>query len=112
MLYRLSYAGGNPLIYTKEQVNATPTPERCSDAPQSAFIYSKDVAGGTGGGSSGSPLYLEDLRVVGQEFGSCGSNPDDNCDAVNSSASTASSGSPTRPCSSGSPPAPRSARPI
>jgi hypothetical protein len=86
MLYRLSYAGGNPLIYTKEQVTATPTPERCSDAPQSAFIYSKDVAGGTGGGSSGSPLYLEDLRVVGQEFGSCGSNPDDNCDAVNNSA--------------------------
>jgi hypothetical protein len=62
-----------------------PTPESCSDAPQSAFLYTKDIAGGTGGGSSGSPLYFDDLRVVGQEFGACGSNSDDDCDVVTNS---------------------------
>ncbi len=67
MLYRLSYSGVNPMVYTREQISATPTPVSCSDATQGDFIYEKDVAGGTGGGSSGSPIYLEGLRVVGQE---------------------------------------------
>jgi hypothetical protein len=84
VLYRLSYAGGNPMIYTREQVTANPTPLIC-DPPHDRFIYQKDIEGGTGGGSSGSPLYLEDLRVVGQEFGECGTNDTDNCDAVNNS---------------------------
>ncbi len=82
MLYRLSYANGNPMIYTQEQIDASPA-NLCSDSPRSAFLYSKDVAGGTGGGSSGSPLYLEDLRIVGQEYGECGSNQNDDCDVVN-----------------------------
>ena len=82
MLYRLSYANGNPMIYTRERIDGSPA-SLCGDSPRSAFLYSKDVAGGTGGGSSGSPLYLEDLRVVGQEFGECGSNQNDDCDAVN-----------------------------
>lgn len=85
VLYRLSYANGDPLIFTKEQISAVPTPDSCSDAPQTTFLYTKDIAGGTGGGSSGSPLYLEDLRVVGQEFGSCGNNSDDDCDVVTNS---------------------------
>jgi len=85
VLYRLSYANGNPMVFTREQITSHPTPDVCSDAPQSTFLYEKDIQGGTAGGSSGSPLYLEDLRVVGQEYGACGTNEDD-CDAVNNSA--------------------------
>ena len=85
MLYRLSYANGNPMIYTREQITDSPVAVCGSDAPRSTFLYTRDVAGGSGGGSSGSPLYLEDLRVVGQEYGECGSNQNDNCDAVNNS---------------------------
>ncbi len=91
ILYRLSYpvsADGSrilPQIFTKEQVSGTPTPFACDDLPQGNFIYEKDTQGGTGFGSSGSPAYLEDLRVVGQELGACGSNVDDDCDAVNNS---------------------------
>ncbi|MFY9549881.1 MAG: hypothetical protein WAU32_01910, partial [Thermoanaerobaculia bacterium] len=85
ILYRLSYPGGEPQIYTREQVSATPDPAPCSDAPQGNFVYEKDVAGGTGGGSSGSPAVTADLRVAGQEFGACGTNISDDCDVVNNS---------------------------
>lgn len=85
-LYRLSYAEGNPQIYTREEVSAVPEPVSCSGAPQGDYIYSKDVDGGTGGGSSGAPMYLEDLKVVGQLFGACGTNVEDDCDAVSNSA--------------------------
>jgi len=84
-LYRLSYPDGGPQIYTKESVISTPSPFECSDAPQGPYLYEKDVVGGTGGGSSGSPLYLENLQVVGQLGGACGSNSNDNCDSVNNS---------------------------
>jgi lysyl endopeptidase len=84
MLYRLSYANGDPMIFTREQVSAVPSPDVCSDAPQSNFIYTKDIQGASGGGSSGSPEYLEDLRVIGQEYGQCGENSDD-CDVTNNS---------------------------
>jgi hypothetical protein len=85
-LYRLSYAEGDPQIYTREEVSAVPDPASCSGAPQGDYIYSKDVDGGTGGGSSGAPVYLEDLRVVGQLYGACGTNIEDDCDAVSNSA--------------------------
>jgi hypothetical protein len=85
VLYRLSYSNGDPMIFTREQVSATPTPDACADAPQGNYLYEKDIQGGTGGGSSGSPALLEDLRVVGQEFGSCGTNTSDDCDVVNNS---------------------------
>jgi len=85
VLHRVSYPGGDPQIWTKEQVISVPDPFECSDAPQGLFIYEKDAEGGTGGGSSGSPVYLADLTVVGQEFGACGTN-NDNCDAINNSA--------------------------
>ncbi len=83
VLYRLSYANGNPMVFTREQVLADP-PFVCeSDAPRSNFMYEKDIEGGTAPGSSGSPVYLEDLRVVGQEFAECGTNSSDDCDNVN-----------------------------
>ena len=81
-LYRVSNSGGGAQIYTREQISAQPDPVACSDAPQGDFIYEKDRAGGTGGGSSGSPAYTGDLTVVGQELGGCGTNVDDDCDVV------------------------------
>lgn len=85
LAYRLSYPDGHPQFFAKHEVSATPTPVSCSDAPQGNFVYSKDVQGGTGGGSSGAPAYLGDLRVIGQELGSCGTNLDDDCDVVSNS---------------------------
>ena len=85
LLYRLSYPDGGPQIYTKETVSSVPDPVVCGDAPQGPYLYEKDTVGGTGGGSSGSPLYLENLQVVGQLGGACGTNQNDDCDAVNNS---------------------------
>jgi hypothetical protein len=82
ILYRLSNPDGRPQFYTQEQVSATPTPVSCGESPQGNFIYEKDIAGGTGGGSSGSPVYLQNLQVVGQEGGACGTNVNDDCDVV------------------------------
>ena len=51
------------------------------------FIYSTGGQGGVYGGSSGSPVMLDDGSVVGQLLGSCpsnGSNAHDGCDPRNS----------------------------
>ena len=85
ILHRLSNPNGDPQIYTKEQISASPDPVACSDVVQGLFLYEKDIEGGTGGGSSGSPVYLGDLSVVGQELGACGTNTDDDCDVVDNS---------------------------
>ena len=43
---------------------------RCAPTrPGAPFSTRRTSRAASGGGSSGSPLYLEDLRVVGQEFG-------------------------------------------
>ncbi|HKD18915.1 MAG TPA: hypothetical protein VKG23_13770 [Thermoanaerobaculia bacterium] len=89
VLYRLSYPLNanmidvDPQIFTREQVILVSGDQICSDAPAERFIYEKDIEGGTGGGSSGSPAMLADLRVVGQEFGACGTNQTDDCDNIN-----------------------------
>jgi len=72
-----------PQIYTRDQLAQVPVAEGCSEASPARFLYETDIQGGTGGGSSGSPLMLEDLRAIGQEFGACGTNQNDNCDNVN-----------------------------
>ena len=91
--YRLSYPLSTnmayvvPQIFTREQLVAVPDGEACLSPPPalspSRFLYETDIQGATGGGSSGSPLMLEDLRIIGQEFGACGSNTNDDCDNVN-----------------------------
>ena len=89
--YRLSYPLSTdmtyvvPQIYTRDQLVAVSAADSCASdgISPSRFLYETDIQGGTGGGSSGSPLMLEDLRVIGQEFGVCGSNQSDNCDNVN-----------------------------
>jgi hypothetical protein len=89
VLYRLSYPLNanmidvDPQIFTREQVITVSGNEACADAPPVRYVYEQDIEGGTGGGSSGSPAMLADLRVVGQEFGACGTNNSDNCDNVN-----------------------------
>jgi hypothetical protein len=72
-----------PQIFTRDQLLKVPVAEGCAEAPPTRFLYEKDIEGGTGGGSSGSLLMLENLRVIGQEYGACGTNINDNCDNVN-----------------------------
>jgi hypothetical protein len=81
LIHRISHPDGRPQFYSRHQVEANPS-LTCTGLPQGNFIYSMDVKGGTGGGSSGSPTYLADLSVVGQELGACGINNDD-CDRAN-----------------------------
>jgi hypothetical protein len=85
ILHRVSNPDGGPQIYTKEQISAVPDPGTCDGAPQGLFLYEKDIVSASGGGSSGSPVMLPDLSVVGQEYGECGTNNTDNCDVVNNS---------------------------
>ncbi len=82
LLYRLSYPNARPQFFTQERISATPTPVVCAEAAQGDFIYEKDTLGGTGGGSSGSPVYLENLQVVGQLAGACETVENDNCAVV------------------------------
>jgi len=85
ILYRLSCPDGRPQFFTEESITAIPTPVECFDAPQGPFVYEKDVVGGTGGGSSGSLVYLGSLQVVGQLGGACGNDPSDDCAVLENS---------------------------
>lgn len=82
LIHRLSYPDARPQIYSRHQIQGSPDIV-CSDKPQGNYLYSRDVRGGTGGGSSGSPAYLASLEVVGQLLGACGTNPNDDCDSAN-----------------------------
>jgi V8-like Glu-specific endopeptidase len=82
LIHRISHPNGRPQFYSRHQIQANPT-VICEDVPFGNFIYSRDVEGGTGMGSSGSPTYLASLEVVGQELGACGTNNSDDCDRDN-----------------------------
>jgi hypothetical protein len=76
ILYRLHHPNGRPMFFTEERITSNPT-DVCD--PVGPFLYQKDVIGATGGGSSGSSLYLGSLQVVGQLAGACGLDPNDDC---------------------------------
>lgn len=83
-LYRLHHPAGNPLHYSRH--SGCPSCGTCSALSSTEFIYSTDEIGGQTGGSSGSVVLIEgdtSARVVGQLYGACGPNVDDDCDRRN-----------------------------
>lgn len=79
-LYRLSHPKGAPQAFSRHRVDTTaPT---CPSWPRGSWIYSRDVIGGTEGGSSGSPVLTVGGLVVGQLSGACGYDPEDPCNPV------------------------------
>ena len=81
MLYRISHPAAAPQAYSSHRVDVDAG--TCSSWPRGSWIYSRDVVGATQGGSSGSPVVNGQGLVVGQLSGACGTNLDDDCDAIN-----------------------------
>jgi len=80
-LFRVSHPHGSPQAYSEHTVDAgAPT---CTSWPRGDRIYSRDIVGATEGGSSGSPVVNGAIQIVGQLSGACGTNLNDECDAVN-----------------------------
>jgi V8-like Glu-specific endopeptidase len=69
ILHRVSYPGGQPASYSQSRVN-----QAAACGP--GYIYQTPLLGGLIGGSSGSPVFSANGRIVGQLFGNCGSNSD------------------------------------
>jgi lysyl endopeptidase len=86
-LYRVShpfpddFLAPAPQMFSKSTVNTAFG--ACSTKPRPNFIYSSKVDGGLYGGSSGSPVTLENGQIVGQLFGACGPDPSAGCSASN-----------------------------
>ncbi|HKY33520.1 MAG TPA: trypsin-like peptidase domain-containing protein [Candidatus Polarisedimenticolia bacterium] len=79
LLYRISNPNFGPQVYSRHSVDTSaPT---CSGWPRGESIYSRDLEGGTDGGSSGSPVLNASSQIVGQLSGGCGFNVSDPCDA-------------------------------
>lgn len=81
MLYRISHPSGAPQAFSSHRVDTSAG--TCRSWPRGSWIYSRDEVGATEGGSSGSPVLNAAGQVVGQLSGACGTNLNDNCDAVN-----------------------------
>ncbi len=77
-LERVSNPYGDTQVYSSTQ-GVTPD-GTCDGLPTSNFLYQDKMEGGIAGGSSGSPVWMGNTVVVGQLYGQCGDNPDDNCD--------------------------------
>jgi V8-like Glu-specific endopeptidase len=78
-LYRISHPSGAPQAWSRQRVDAASF--TCTTLPRGRFIYSQDTGvGATEGGSSGSPVVNGSGQIVGQLYGACGSNLDDECD--------------------------------
>src|SRR5690606_25380185 len=79
-LFRISHPAGSPQAWSTHDVDGA---FQCGTLPRGTFIYSRDSAGATMGGSSGSPVVNSSGLVVGQLYGACGSNLNDECDSDN-----------------------------
>jgi hypothetical protein len=79
-LYRISHPAWAPQAWSSQHVDTSaPT---CNGWPRGQRIYSRTDAGGTEGGSSGSPVLNGGSQVVGQLSGACGTNVNNACDHV------------------------------
>jgi hypothetical protein len=74
LLYRLSHPNG--LAQTFNVTRSDSTVQTCSGFDRPSFLYSDQVKGATHSGSSGSAAVLANGQVVGQLYGSCGSDND------------------------------------
>lgn len=79
--YRLSHAGASVQTYSKGAVQEGGM--SCPTAPRPQFLYTKLTSGAIATGSSGAPLLVPGLTVVGQLFGRCGPSPNDACATFN-----------------------------
>ena len=77
-LFRVSHPSGAPQSFSRGDVNSTAG--TCQTLSRGPFIYSTDNNGATEGGSSGSPVLNTAGQVVGQLYGACGTNLNDECD--------------------------------
>lgn len=71
LLRRISHPQGGPQSYS-ETLLATMVGPVCSDAPRAFYLYEDPWLAGIAGGSSGSPVWIDDGVVVGQLSGTCG----------------------------------------
>lgn len=71
-LYRISHPKGKPQAFTQHEILSN---------SNAKWIVSDPVIGATEGGSSGSPIFREDGKVVGQLYGFTYSGSYDLCDA-------------------------------
>lgn len=78
-LHRISHPAGAPQAYSEHVVDA----DFALCGTPGNFIYSQDVLGATEGGSNGSVVVNAAGEIVGQNYGGCGLNLSDACDAVN-----------------------------
>lgn len=68
-------------LYSTTRVSTTAA--TCTDLGRPQFLYSTMVTGGTGPGSSGSPVMIAGGQIVGQQYGKCGKDYSDPCDTAN-----------------------------